>query len=495
MTLTLGPLMIGLDVGTTSTKAAAYDRAGTELASVKVPTPTAVSADGRAEHDPTLLWRGICGALRKVTAQISDPRSIVSVAVSSFGEAGVPLDGHGEPLYNIMAWYDQRAVTQAEHLRRTHGVDRIGSLTGIPVDASMGVPKLLWLAEHEPEIFGATRHWLNVADYIAYRLSGTMATDLSLASRTLALDLNGRRWAVDFLQDIGLGHVGLADLTLSGTSLGTVLPAAAEATGLPTSCTVAAGGQDHICGAYACGISSPQDVLFGMGTAEIVYTPTDGPQLESSPWREGYSQGFDTTGTTYLFGGLPTSGAAVDWARELFASSSAGRSPATTAAVEERPLFFPYLRFMGAPLGTDPSSGAFSGLSPTTTTAHLYRCVLEGISFASRQMLEGMSKHGGNSGIARAYAIGGSTRNRELMDIKAAVLGRPIRTDSASTEASSLGAALLGGIGAGVTSRSEPSQTSNIRWEVTRPDRSLVQVYDALYQRYCDFADRISKPS
>lgn len=493
--MTLSPLMIGLDIGTTSIKAAAYDASGTERASVKVHTPTDTGDDGRAEHDPHLLWQMVCHALREVTAALDDPGAVAGVAVSSFGEAGVPLNEHGDPVYSIIAWYDQRATDQVDHLRRTHGVDLIGSLTGIPLDASMGVPKLLWLAEHVPDAFSATRHWLNVADYIAYRLSGTMATDLSLASRTLALDISTRTWATDFLQEIGLGSVALGELALSGTGIGTVLPEAAALTGLPTSCTVATGGQDHICGAYACGISSSGDVLFGMGTAEIVFTPTDSPQLETCPWREGYSQGIDTAGNTYMFGGLPTSGAAMDWARRTLAPDPAAPRSHKSAPVGERPIFFPYLRFMGAPLGTEPSTGAFWGLSPEATRADLHRAVLEGISFASRQMLEGMSKHGSEVGIARAYAIGGSTRNQALMDVKAAVLGRPIRTDSASSEASSLGAALLGGLGAGVISRSEVSQASNIRWRVTRPDRSLVHDYEELYGKYTDLADRLSKPS
>ncbi|MDP8945451.1 MAG: FGGY family carbohydrate kinase, partial [Actinomycetota bacterium] len=136
---------------------------------------------------------------------------------------------------------------RAERLDRTFGRDQLFNVTGLSLQPIFGLCKLLWLKENEPEAYGRTASWLNVADYIAFRLSGALATDYSLASRTLALDLHRLRWAEELLHEANVSHSLFAPLQPSGSLLGSVTPEAAEATGLPGSVKVAVGDHDHVC--------------------------------------------------------------------------------------------------------------------------------------------------------------------------------------------------------------------------------------------------------
>ena len=189
------PLLIGADVGTTNIKVVAFDRNGRAEEAASSPTPTRYPGPGRADHDPEELWRSFAATLRRVMKRIEDPGRVASIAVASMGEAAVPLDTGGGPTSDMISWFDGRAGPQAERLGRVVGRDRIFGLTGLSLQPIFGLCKLLWLKENDPDAYSRTATWLNVADYMAFRLCGVAATDYSLASRTLALDLHNLRWA------------------------------------------------------------------------------------------------------------------------------------------------------------------------------------------------------------------------------------------------------------------------------------------------------------
>src|SRR5262245_7278440 len=245
------PLLAGIDVGTTNIKAILFTPAGQTVAEASVPTPTHYPRPTWAYYDPEEVWQATVQALRQVTSQVATSGQIVSIAVTSMGEAATPLDAQGRPTYEAIAWFDQRTQAQVAWLAQQIGRDRLFELTGLSLQPIFGLCKLLWLKENQPEAFARTVRWLNMADYIAYRLSGVQATDYSLASRTLALDLRRLQWAEALLAEVGLSPSLFAPLVPSGTRLGLVTPQAAEATGLPSTAWVAAGGHDHVCGALA----------------------------------------------------------------------------------------------------------------------------------------------------------------------------------------------------------------------------------------------------
>ena len=315
--MSVEPILIGADVGTTNIKVVAFDRRGRAVESASSPTPTRYPGPGRADHDPEELWTSFAATLRRVTGKLDDPGRVVSIAVASVGEAAVPLDSGGDPTADIIAWFDGRARPQAERLGRAIGQDRLFGLTGLSLQPIFGLCKLLWLKENEPDAYSRTASWLNVADFMAFRLCGVAATDFSLASRTLALDLQGLRWADELLQEVGVSPDLFAPLRESGSALGPVSSEAAGATGLPEGACVAVGGHDHVCGALAVGVTEKGTMLNSLGTAEAIFLPLESPLTDPRVGNQGYTQGAHVAGQYYVFGGQYTSGASVEWLREI----------------------------------------------------------------------------------------------------------------------------------------------------------------------------------
>jgi xylulokinase len=446
------PILIGADVGTTNIKVVAFDRSGQAVESASSPTPTRYPAPGRADHDPEELWTTFAATLHRVTGKLDDPGRVESIAVASVGEAAVPLDPGGDPTADIIAWFDGRARPQAKWLGRAIGQDRIFSLTGLSLQPIFSLCKLLWLKENEPDAYSRTASWLNVADYMAFRLCGVAATDFSLASRTLALDLQGLRWADELLDEVGIPPELFAPLRKSGSALGPVSREAARATGLPEGACVAVGGHDHVCGALAVGVTAKGTMLNSLGTAEAIFLPLESPLTDPGIGNQGYTQGAHVAGQYYVFGGQYTSGASVEWLREILdgahydtlISEAENVPPGSFGA-----FFLPHLRLANPPYDDPAARGAFVGLSTDVGRGALFRAVLEGLAYDSRNSLEPLLAHTGLKELRAIHAIGGGTQNRLLMSIKATVMNQEI-TVSGIEEATSLGAAILGGMAAGI---------------------------------------------
>ena len=485
-TMDAEPLLIGADVGTTNIKVVAFDRSGLAVESASSPTPTRYPGPGRAHYDPEELWDSFAAALRAVTGRLDEPGRVASVAVASMGESAVPLDPRGDPTGDMISWFDGRARPQAERLGRVVGQDRLFGLTGLSLQPIFGLCKLLWLKENEPEAYSRTATWLNVADYMAFRLCNVAATDYSLASRTLALDLHGLRWAEELMEEVGISPDLFAPLRGSGSPLGPVGSEAASATGLPEGVCVAVGGHDHVCGALAVGVTQTGTMLNSLGTAEAILLPLEGPLTDPRVGQQGYTQGVHVAGGYYVFGGQYTSGASVEWLREVLG----GVDYATLISeAEEVPpgslgaYFLPHLRLANPPYDDPAARGAFVGLSADVKRGGLFRAVLEGLAYDSRNSLEPLLSHTGLDRLQTIHAIGGGTQNRLLMRIKATVLDQEIIV-SGVEEATSLGAAILGGVGAGVYA-DVPSALEELRSDenIVEPVPDEVPFYDAAFQR------------
>lgn len=485
--MTTEPLLIGADIGTTNIKVIAFSPDGRIVARASTPTPTYYPRPGWAYHDPEELWRSFATALRKVTNQLDDANRVASIAIASLAEAAVPLDAHGRPTSDIIAWFDNRTQFQAEWLDHTIGKDRLFGLTGLSLQPIFGLCKLLWLKQNEPEAFGRTSTWLNTADYIAFRLSGVCATDYSLASRTLALDLSRLRWAHELLEEVDVPPALFAPLRPSGSPLGPVKPEVAAETGLPRSTRVAVGGHDHVCGALAVGVIESGMMLDSLGTTEALFLPLERPLTDPEVGRQGYTQGAHVAGGYYVLGGQYTVGASIEWFKDALGSKTSYE--ALIAEAEGVPagslgvVFLPHLRLASPPHDDPRSRGAFVGLNTDTKRGALFRAVLEGLAFESRGSLEPLLGHSNVVEPKSIYAIGGVTQNRLLMNIKATVLGQTVTVFDAG-EATSLGAAILGGVGAGIYA-DVPSALKELHHTTTAidPVPDQVALYDALFSQ------------
>ena len=484
----LEALLLGIDVGSTNVKAAVFDRTGSQIALGSAPMMTHVPRPGRAHYLPEEIWQQVVRAVRVALEDLSSKQraAIAGVSVASIGESGVPLDKHGEPVHDVIAWFDTRTRPQVDWLTRQFGRDALFAITGLSLQPIWSLCKLLWLKEEAPDAWRQTVRWLHVADYIAYRLCGVPATDYSLASRTCALDIGSRVWHDGILRDCDVNPGVLAPLVESGTRLDTVTLEAAQATGLPMSAVVCAGGHDHVVGALGAGVTAPGQLLNSLGTAEAMFLPLESPIPDPQMGVDGYAQGCHVVPDTYyVFASQYTSGASVTWFTDVFADDipvdslieEASAIPPGSYGVS----FLPHLRLANPPYDDPRSRGAFVGLHTDTGRGALFRAVLEGMALESRQSLQGLDRYGGVTMPKHAIAIGGGSRNHLLMQIKASSLGLPFVISDIS-EATALGAAMLGGIGAGVyRDAADAVSTVAVTGHRIDPQPEEARTYDRLF--------------
>lgn len=482
--------LLGIDVGTTSIKSVVYRTDGSAIASCARPTPTHVPQPRWAYYRAEELWQTVVETIRETLLDVDDPTRIASVAVASVAEAGVLLDERGDPTTDIIAWFDTRTRPQSEWLAERIGAETLFERSGLSLQPIFSLNKILWHREHEPEAFARSRRWLLIADYIAFRLCGEAATDYSLGSRTLMMQLNEKRWDHQTLADADVDRDLLPPLVQGGTLLGTVTQAASLETGLPTTTKVSAGGHDHVCGALAAGVTRPGQMLNSLGTAEAIFLPLATPLTDPQAGRQGYTQGaLVTGGGYYAFGGQYTSGASVDWLRRLLGTEDdplaydvlverAARAPVGSLGT----MFLPHLRMANPPYEDSRSRGALIGLTTEIGNEAVARAVLEGLAFESFGTLEPLLEYPQVDPPEAVVAIGGGTRNDLLMSIKASVTGMDHAIIDAE-EASALGAAVLGGIGAGIYGSVEEA-VGEMRYgqRIVAPDPDDAMVYGRIYR-------------
>ena len=489
------PLLVGLDMGSTNVKAVVYEPDGRAVALASLPAITHYPRPAWAYYEPNELWGLAVRVLRAATDQLADPRRIAGIAVASVGEAGVPLDAAGEPTYHAIAWFDRRTIPQRDRLAREIGEDALFALTGLSLQPIFSLCKLMWIKENEPDAFARTVRWLHVAEYIAYKLCGEGATDWSLASRSLAFDIRKHDWDAGTLRAAGIPPEIMAPAVASGTRVGAVTAEAAALTGLPAGAAVAAGGQDHVCGALAAGVVERGQILDSIGTAEALFVALDEPLADPALGRQGYTQGAHVAaGRSYVFGGLYTSGASVDWTADLFGGGvglgtlldEAAAAPAGSLGA----CFVPHLRLGNAPHADARARAAFLGLTTDVGRGALVRAVLEGLAYEARASLEPLLAHAGLDRMPEIAVIGGGGKNELLLRIKASVMNATLRVLDLQ-EATALGAAILGGIGAGVYRdvedalarlRSRPRLVAPDPRDVATYDAYFAQVYRGIYE-------------
>jgi xylulokinase len=406
-------VMIGLDIGTTGVKAVAFTPDRIELAKAIVPTPTRRFGD-RAEYDADELWKACATVLGRVTDQLERLGHTAAVlSCTSMGESGVPIDEHGRPTHPVIAWFDGRSHEQATWWAENLGEQRTTAITGLPILPKFGMPKLMWIRQHAPDAWAATRHWLNIADWANHRLCGAIVTDHSLASRTLVFDLAARRWSDELLDLIDIPVSMLGELVPSGQVIGTVHADGSAETGLRIGLPVVSGGQDHVCAAYALGVTEPGHVLDSIGTAEALFLVTEGLDSGGNLAASQIAQGAHVLADrTYAMVGLPQGGGRIDALRKRLG------------------------------LGWDDFNRQADVAGPVQE-------VIDSVAIDSQALLDTLLSAAGVSSGVRHTATGGGVRNARLMQRKREIGGRPIDVPDVA-EATSLGAALLAGRAVGL---------------------------------------------
>ena len=448
----MGDILVGIDLGTTNLTVVAFDVAGEMVAQASRPTPTYHPRAEWTEHDPDRLWERLCEAMREVVSAVGDADRIAGLAIASMGEAGVPLDREGRALYPVIGWHDPRTQPQADRWADSFGDPRTYQITGTPIDYIYSLNKLLWLREHEPDVARRIHKFLCMEDYVIFRLTGELATDLSMASRTMALDMAAEQWSTEIMAAADIDIDIWPPLHESGEIVGRVTAAASAATGLAADTPVVTGGHDHTCGMLAAGVLEPGMMLDSSGTVEGMWFPLAEPLLRDELREAGYAHEHHVVPGLYLISGsVMTSGVLLDWAKETFGFDSIEQMTSAAAAVAPGAggvAILPHFRGSTTPISDPRSRGAIIGLTMSTNRAAVARAVMEAVAFEMRTNLEFLRRWLPQP-LTQIRGIGGGARSDVWLQIKADVLGHPIERPTV-TEGTALGAALLAGVGVGV---------------------------------------------
>ncbi|MBP2627040.1 MAG: Xylulokinase [Firmicutes bacterium] len=443
--------LIGIDVGTTNCKVAAYSENGILKVLASRPTVTHYLENNWAEFDPGQIWDAVQEALREVVRHLGDEK-VDGIAVASMGSASVLLDENDQWIHRSITWFDTRTEEIAAQWRENFGREEAFEISGFVPNPMAGITKVQWIRNQMPEAFKSVKHWLSMQDYIAYRLTGEAGVDFSVACRTMAVNLRDRCWSEEILNHAQIPQEICSALKRSGELVGRITPYATGLTGIETGTPVFAGGMDYVCGAFACGLVESGQALSAIGTSEQILMVVDEPANNVEHIDTNFTcVNYIVDDKYYIAGQVISSGVILDWFRNEVAKEDfttlieeAEKSPLGAKGA----LLLPHFRGKYAP-GADPmSKGAFIGLTTSHTRGDLVRAILEGLCYESAMIIEGIQEVVGYS-INAINVVGGATKSPFWMQMKADVLGKPVICLDVP-EVVTLGAAMLAGVGAGV---------------------------------------------
>lgn len=476
--------LIAIDAGTTHCKAGLFSLEGEIVVQVGFGTPIRRSVEGYEYIDHEGLWEITAKAIADLAAH-PQAGQVAGIGISGMAETGLLVDRNsGAACSRMIPWFDMSSAPQAEFLGRIGNREARFYESGLFPAYKCSLAKILWLRNQ----YGANTHhavWLCAPDFLAYQLTGQMATDYSLAGRTYAFRIFEKKWDELWLRQFNLSSSNWPEVYPAGTLIGETR---GGFVGIPSGIPVCIAGHDHVCAALAVGATRPGVVLDSIGTAESLM----GAFPEVKPGKKEYESGFAFgchifPGMSYWLGGLSSAGGAVEWVRNLVGSELPYEQVISLLdSLNHDPgdiLFLPYLAGSGTPHSEPAVRGAMIGLRATHRLADLFKAVLEGTTYEieyMRQRAEGLL----GGAIDRVIATGGGTSLTRWMQIKADVCGCAYEI-AQTKEAVMLGAAMVAGKCAGIFGDLDEAfhAMGKPAAGIYYPDPSRHQQYRVIYER------------
>jgi xylulokinase len=426
--------VLGIDIGTTGVKAAAFDLGGTVLASAQADYPLLQPQPGWFELEPGKVVSGIEEVIQRVCGAAGKGR-IRALASSALGEAVLPVDSRGQPLANTIVALDHRAVAQAEWLRRQISPEEFFAITGQSLHPIATVFKILWWKQERPELFREARRFLCWNDMLAAVLGLEPAISPSLAARTGLFDLQEQRWSARLLELAGLGEERLARIVAAGQLVGQLPAARARELGLAEDCVLVSGGWDQACAALGSGAVETGIVVNSMGSTDSLNATYEPLNTSSRMLERNFTCTPAAVPGLYCTNAFSfTGGNLLDWYREQLDAGAASRRDLEAdyypqllrraLASRHPPLVLAHFAGSGTPSMDPEALGAVVGLSLATDRADLAMGILEGVAQEIALNLEALLEAG--IPVRVLYAGSGGARSRELLQLRADVLDRPL---------------------------------------------------------------------
>jgi xylulokinase len=478
-----GQLLLGIDIGTSSSKGVLTSPDGTIVAQASVPHETSFPRPGFAEHDADTVWWGEFVLLtRMLLGQGFTGADIAAVGVSAIGPCVVPLDTEGRPLRaGILYGIDSRADAEIHELRAMHGADEMAAFNGLTLTSQTMGPKIRWIRQHEPEIFARTAVFQTSQSYIVFRLTGEQTIDRHSASYFAPLfSFATGDWSDRFAE--GVVDVERLPRIIESTDVaGTVTEAAARETGLRAGTPVAGGTIDAPAEGISGGVVDPGDMLSMYGSTMFFLQCVRNPTPDPGMWTVSNA----IPGSHYIAGSLTSAGLLTQWLRDTIGVPGHEGDDfyaAMIEAVERVPpgadglVLVPYLAGERAPMYDPLARGIVAGLSLRHQRGHLFRAALEGTGYGMRHNLEAMRAMGADP--KRIVAVGGGTKNPAWMQIVTDITGVPQQVPE-RTIGASYGDAFIAGLASGVVPDLSELRRTWVRIARTyEPNPDLGTIYD-----------------
>ncbi|MGA2024164.1 MAG: xylulokinase [Steroidobacteraceae bacterium] len=430
-------MYLGLDIGTSAVKAVLLSADGRLVAQAQSPLAVSRPQPSWSEQDPEDWWRASIDAVRQLPA--ASRAKVQAVGLSGQMHGATVLDVQGRVLRPAILWNDGRAFAQCAQLEAREPNSR--QITGNIAMPGFTAPKLLWLREHEPEVFRRIEHVLLPKDYVRLRLTGEYLSDLSDSSGTLWLDVGARAWSQRMLSACDLDLRQMPGLVEGSEPAGKLTASAAQQLGVPV-VAVAGGGGDNAAGAVGAGVVDAGQALLSLGTSGVIFVAND--RFMPNPAGAVHAFCHALPGRWHQMAVLLSAASCVDWVARLGGFPGV---PAALAAAQRRsratplPLFLPYLSGERTPHNDPYARGVFFGLDHDTDSAALVQSVLEGVALALRDGLRVLSDAG--SAISELSVIGGGSRSLDWAQLLASALERTLVIRDAADVGPALGAARL----------------------------------------------------
>lgn len=493
--------LLGIDIGTSACKAALFDRKGQVLAAANGEYPVYYPEEGWAEQNPEEWWSAVCEAVRQVIRKAGiQPEEIAGVGIDGQSWSAIAIDKGGKVLTNTPIWMDTRAQSICDRLNEEIGEDEIFRIAGNSLQPSYTTAKILWYKENLPEVYSKIYKILQSNSYIAFKLTGQISQDLSQGYGLHCFDMRTGQWDEEMCRKMGIPRDFLPEIVPSDRIIGTVTKKAAEESGLAEGTPVAAGGLDAACGTLGAGVIHSGETQEQGGQAGGMSICIEKYQADPR-----LILGFHVIpGKWLLQGGTTGGGGVMRWFEREFAdyerlmreqTGISSLDQLNEIAEKVKPgcdglVFLPYMAGERSPIWNPYAKGVFYGLDFSKTKGHMVRACMEGVAFSLRHNLETAEEAGAKAEILRA--MGGSANSLLWTQIKSDVTGKTMAVPASDT-ATTLGAALLAGVGTGFYKDYEEAVAETVK--VTRkhqPDPEKKAVYDKNYETYLELYRSLS---
>jgi xylulokinase len=494
---------IGIDVGTSGCKIIAIDAYARILKSATEQYPCYSPQADWSEQDPEDWWKGVCSGLKKITASLGGHK-IRAVGFSGQMHGMVALDENLHVVRRAILWNDQRTTSQCDEITKAAGgLEHLLSITNNQMLTGYTGGKILWMKENEPENYARTKVVINPKDYIRFKLSGEVCTDMSDASGTGFFNVKERRWAFALMEKAGLDQTIFPKVVESTHVAGCVTKEAAALTGLPEGTPLAGGGGDAVISTVGLGLVKPGRIGVTLGTSGVVAVNL--PAFIRNP--NGLLQVFcGNEPNLYSAMGVTLAAAgSYQWFHNVFgewekaAAKENGKSAFALLDEEAEAvpagadglIFLPYLTGERAPINDPKARGAFLGITAHHSKGHFARSVMEGVTFSLRQVYELIQQTGSGQSSDEIVLAGGGAKSPVWRQMFADIFELPVRTVYGSSEGGSFGAALVAGVSVGAWKDLTQTVPLIESQSITKPNKKNIPLYEAQYQKYIKFYDAL----